>query len=259
MNSLLIVVLIILVILIFGNRNQKRKINKFEDNSSNEQISSNELLLYKKKGIKEFNLKGLYYLDLNPKLDVGNFIGIAETEYNEHDMYAIAIYNKDYKHYGYISRGNKRLNNSLEEWHNGKVMVWGGLDYNDYNDKWYGSVFLPIGLSIEQIKKIKKIFSLIDENNREIKNKINTTEKYFEILERHREIANLLQELNNPKEIFYIFPRNLIPSISKHLETEKNWKKLIELENYNDLILELSETFKKSTLNRIIKAKNKLQ
>jgi hypothetical protein len=53
----------------------------------------------------------------------------------------------------------------------------------------------------------------------------------------------------------YSFPRNLIPSISSHLEKEKNWEKLIELENHQDLINDLNTKFRETTLRRINIAK----
>ncbi len=62
----------------------------------------------------------------------------------------------------------------------------------------------------------------------------------------------------NPEELYYSFPKNLIPSISSHLEKEKNWEKLIELEKYQDLINELSEKFKGTTLKRINFAKENM-
>ena len=66
---------------------------------------------------------------------------------------------------------------------------------------------------------------------------------------------NLNPDLNNPIGFYYSFPKNLIPSISNHLEKEKNWEKLLKLEKHQDLILDLSEKFKEVTLNRINIAK----
>lgn len=94
-----------------------------------------EPLLYKKKGIKSFEMKGMYYRDLNPKLHNGQFIGFAKCEDNSHDMYAVGIYNRDNELLGYTPKGNKRLNSSLQEWNNGKVPAWGSLYYNDYDDR----------------------------------------------------------------------------------------------------------------------------
>lgn len=212
-------------------------------------------LLYKSKGIKTFDVKGMFYQNLNPKIHNGDFVGYAKTDNNSHDMYAVEIYNNENKLLGYLPKGNKRLNNTLNEWHNGKVIVWGGLSHDDYDDKWYGNVNIPIGLSENELEKVERILNLKSENQNQINKKEKSTEKYFEILNRHREISNLLTDLKNPKEFYYSFPKNLIPSISSYLEKEKNWKKLIELENHQDLISELSEKYKETTLRRIETAK----
>jgi len=47
--------------------------------------------------------------------------------------------------------------------------------------------------------------------------------------------------------------------ISKHLEKEKNWEKLIELDKFHDLINSLTDKFKTSTIKRIEKAKENLK
>lgn len=214
-----------------------------------------EKLLYKSKGIKAFDMKGMFYQNLNPQIHNGEFIGYAKTGSNSHDMYAVEIYNNENKLLGYTPKGNKRLNYSLDEWHNGKIIVWGGLSHDDYDDKWYGNVNIPVGFSENQLEKVERVLNLKSENQNQINKKEKTTEKYFEILNRHREISNLLSELKDPKEFYYSFPKNIIPSISSHVEKEKNWEKLLELEKHQDLIAELSEKFKETTLKRIEIAK----
>jgi hypothetical protein len=210
-----------------------------------------EKLLYKSKGIKTFDIKGMFYQNLNLQIHNCEFIGYAKTGSNSHDMYAVEIYNNENKLLGYTPKGNKRLNISLDEWHNGKIIVWGGLSHDDYDDKWYGNVNIPVGFSESQLEKVERVLNLKSENQNQINKKEKTTEKYFEILNRHREISNLLSELKNPKEFYYSFPKNIIPSISSHLEKEENWEKLLELEKHQDLISELSEKFKETTLKRI--------
>jgi hypothetical protein len=49
-----------------------------------------------------------------------------------------------------------------------------------------------------------------------------------------------------------------MPTLSKQLEKEKHWIKLIELEKYADLLNDLSTKFKETTLRRIEKAKENL-
>ncbi len=214
-----------------------------------------EDLLYKNKGIKVFDLKGMFHQKLNPNTDNGAFSGSARCEDNSHDKYAVGIYNEQNKLLGYTPKGNKRLNFSLNNWHNGKVTVWGNLRYDDFENKWYGTVNIPVGYSPEELEKLELILKLKLENENQIKLKEKETDKYFEILNKHQKIKELSTDLNNPAELYYSFPKNLVPSISSHLEKEKNWEKLVELEKHQDLINDLSEKYKEATLKRINTAK----
>lgn len=262
MTEFIAIIIIIIVIAYFIGKNKSKKSIKQQPNkvssskpSKVKRIETEENLLYKKKGIKAFDIKGMFYQKLNPETDNGEFIGFAKCENNSHDMYAVGIYNEDGKLLGYTPKGNKRLNLSLKEWHSGKTVTWGNLRHDDYDDKWYGTAYIPVGFTLGQIEKLERILKLKRENEIQIKLKEKETEKYFEILSKHREISKLLADIKNPEELFYSFPKNLIPSISSHLEKEKNWEKLIELEKYQDLINELSEKFKETTLKRINIAK----
>lgn len=219
------------------------------------QSSIQELLLYKKKGIKNFAMKGMYYRDLNPELHKGDFIGYAKCEDNDSDLFAVAIYNKEGEHLAYTGRGNERLSNSIQKWHKGKLVAWGYLLYDDYYDKWEGTVYMPVGYSEAKTQQFEQLLNLINTNKTLIKEKIKSTSLFFEILKNHTQIKLILNELEHPKELEYAFPKNVIPSISNHLEKEGNWKMLIELEKYTDLISELNEKYQRTTLNRIKKAK----
>ena len=267
MTEFIAIIIIIIVIAYFIGKSKSKKTVKTTKaivqpkktvQNPTEIHLTEEKLLYKTKGIKTFDMKGMFYQNLNPKINSGEFTGYAKTDNNSHDMYAVEIYNNENKLLGYTPKGNRRINTSLNEWHNGKVIVWGGLSHDDYDDKWYGNVYIPIGFTESQLEKVKQILNLKSENQNQINKKEKTTEKYFEILNRHREISNLLTELKNPEEFYYSFPKNLIPSISSHLEKEKNWDKLLELEKHQDLISELSEKFKETTLKRIELAKKNL-
>lgn len=261
-----IIVIIIVIAYFIGKNKSEKTVNKTRvivppKKSIEKTIEihlSEEKLLYKSKGIKTFDMKGMFYQNLNPQIHIGEFIGYAKTDINSHDMYAVEIYNIDNKLLGYTPKGNKRLNFSLDEWHSGKIIVWGALSHDDYDDKWYGSVNIPVGFSENQLEKVVQVLNLKSENQNQINKKEKTTEKYFEILNRHREISTLLSELKNPKEFHYSFPKNIVPSISNHLEKEKNWEKLLELEKHQDLIFELSEKFKETTLKRIEIAKKNI-
>jgi hypothetical protein len=264
MTEFIAIIIILIVITYFIGKRKTKKTSKVQikvvpkEQNTNRIDIVDEKILYKKKGIKTFVMKGMFYQNLNPKVHSGDFIGIGKCEDNSHDMYAVGIYNQQNELLGYTPKGNKRLNNSLTEWNNGKVPVWGGLSHDNYDDRWYGTVYIPVGLTTDQIEKVERVLSLISDNQTQIKKKEKSTEKYFEILKRHKEITKLLADLKNPKELYYSFPKNLIPSISNHLEKEKNWEKLLELEKYQDLISELSEKFKETTLKRIEKAKKKV-
>lgn len=257
MTTFLISVISIIVVAYFINKSKPKKSTSSKVKTSSSLKSETakstktvENLLYKNKGIKIFDLKGMFYQKLNLNTDNREFSGFAKCEDNSHDKYAVGIYNGQNKLLGYTPKGNKRLNLSLKNWHNGKVLVWGYLRFDDYEKKWYGTVNIPVGYSSEELEKLELILKLKLENENQIRLKEKETDKYFEILNKHRKIKELSTDLNNPAEINYSFPKNLIPSISSHLEKEKNWDKLIELEKHQDLIDELNEKFKETTLRR---------
>jgi hypothetical protein len=260
MSTFLIIFgIIILVIFTIGKSKSGTSLNSDRSShslSSKDENSQHEgLPLYKKKGIKSFEMKGMYYRDLIPEIHSGAFKGFAQCEDNSHDMYAVAVYNDRNELLGYTPKGNRRLNNSLRQWNQCEVPVWGSLFYDDYNDRWNGHVNIPVGLTNEQIQKLQSALSLMEANQDQIRKKEKSTVKYFEILTRHRQIVDLLSDLDNPSEINYSFPKNLLPTISSHLEREKNWDKLVELGQYQDLISQLNDKFREATLNRIKKAK----
>lgn len=268
MTEFIAIVVVIIVIAYFIGKNRSKKksseirkndpVKKTEVQKPKQDKIVTEKVLYKTKGIKSFDLKGMFYQKLNPKIHSGSFIGLAKCNKNSHDKYAVEIYNNENVLLGYTPKGNIRLNNSLKEWNNGKVIVWGGLGFDNFENKWLGTVHVPVGFTTVQLEKVQRVLNLMNENQLDIKSKEKSTDKYSEILKRHTEIKTLLNELNNPVEFYYSFPKNLIPSISSHLEKEKNWSKLIELEKHQDLISELNEKFKAKTLMRIEKAKENI-
>ncbi|MBT9189198.1 HIRAN domain-containing protein [Zobellia russellii] len=269
MVELVSVIIILIVTIYFIRKVKSGKASNSSRNTVNKKKNSTEKVnhirtagdktLYKKKGIKTFDLKGMFYQNLDFKSHTGEFVGFAKCENNSHDKHAVSIFNQENKLLGYAPKGNRRLNNSLVEWNNGKVLVWGEISYDDYDNKWYGVVYIPVGLTSSQLEKLEKVLNLKIENQAQIRKKEKSTIKYFEILDRHREIAKLLVSLNNPSEINYFFPKNLIPSISSHLEKEKNWEELLELEQHQDLIEALNEKYREKTLNRIELAKKMLK
>ena len=219
-------------------------------------ISTDDKLLYKSKEIKSFEIHGINYTRVNDQ-DFGDFIGYAICEYNSHDQYAVSIYKDKNKLIGFVPKGNKRLNNSITEWHDKRIIVWGNLRFDEYYKKWFGFVYIPVGLDERQIKLIENFVNLNHLNQKLLSKKEFSILEYFQILENHNTIISYLDKVEKREELDYNFPRIIIPSLSKKLETEKEWEKLIGLEKYSDLINELSEVFKNSTLKRIEKAKKK--
>lgn len=114
-----------------------------------------EKILYKIREVRKYEMMGIYYQNL-PVSEAGKFIGYVETEENPHDKYAVAVYKENHLHIGYVPRGSKRLSDSLNEWHNGKVFAWGKVRYNKDIDRWSGFVYVPLGLSDEEIESIKE-------------------------------------------------------------------------------------------------------
>ncbi|WP_339624557.1 hypothetical protein [uncultured Winogradskyella sp.] len=264
MAKLFIVVILIIVLAYFIGKNKTKTSCTKEDKSkqttntpqSKEQNQIPDKYLYKKIGIKECNMKGMFYQNLKPNIHSGIFYGFAKCEQTSHDQYAVGIYNFDNELLGYAPKGNKRLHNSIHAWNNRIAPAWGSLRYNDYKDEWYGHAEIAIGFNNEKTKQIECFLRLKNKNEELIRKQEKSTEKYFEILNNHSEIKTILSSLKEIVKLGYSFQTNLLPSISSHLEKEKNWKKLIELEKHTDLISELSEKFKQTTLRRIDKAKN---
>lgn len=213
---------------------------------------------YKKKGIKNFRIVGVKHYNLRPEEYGGGgrgFTGSIKTVENSHDKYAVGVFDSNGNQIGHTPKNNNRLHHSLNEWHNGKSLAWGHLRYDDYIKNWEGTVYSPIGYSSEEMEKIERIATLREEIRLETKNKENTTEGYFQILEKHRIIIQDLEDLKHPTDLDYAFPANFIPTVSKHLEKEKEWDSLLDLEKYDDLINQLNDRFKGATLKRIEKAK----
>jgi len=264
MNTFLIIIgfLIVLGYVVGTFQNNK----KVESKSNRKKITKQNIktetdLLYKKREIKSFSIKGTHFQKNVNSNDSGPFVGYVTTENNKHDKYAVAIYNNENKKIGFVPKGNYRLNESLKQWHNGKILAWGNLTWDDYHNdwNWYDCIVkIPIGLKTEELESIKRIFELRNNNGNILKKENVSSEDYFSYLENYYTINKEIDNLKIPDEFYEHFPKNLIPRISKQLEKEKKWEKLIELEQYSDLINDLSEKFKETTMTRIEKAKQNL-
>jgi hypothetical protein len=254
MNTTIIIGIVLIILFIIVRVGKKKSTTPEKSQKHNFTTGQN---LYQKKDIKNFAIVGTHYRKLNPK-EAGNFIGYVKCERNQHDKYAVAVYKDVNKHVGYTPKGNVKLSESIFAWHSGQVLAWGNLSYEEYDQSWYGTVYIPVGLTETQIEKIKESFDLLKKREL-IQNKENIlTSEYFDLLNDHLKIQENLADFGKDTGIYYEFSKKIIPSFSKQLEDEKDWESLIKLENYKELINELSEKFANSTLNRIEKAKKSL-
>jgi len=210
--------------------------------------------LYKLKGIKRFDLRGIQYRSLLP-IDEGQFVGIAKCDYNSHDQYAVAIFNERNVHIGFVPKGNKRLHDSLSQWHGGNLFVWGGIEQDSYDKKWRGEVYIPIGLSSDQIEKLEEIFSLLRNRDNILNKDSISSEEYFTILDFQQGIINNVSHLKDSTGIYFELPSRILSTLSKQLETERDWTRLIVLENHINLIEKLNDKYAGAIKKRIIKAK----
>ena len=261
MIIIIAVILIGLTIFFFGIISRKEN-ELVDDKKETQRKSSNTTsgeVTYVQRGLKYFDINGIFFSDLN-KEEYGKgkrFYGVAIPQNNKHDKYAVAIYDVEKTHLGFVPKGNKRLNNSISKWHNGVALAYGHIYYEKYHDDWIGSVHIPIGFSDDEYQKINDILVLDFDNQENFKIKEHTIGKYFEILENWKEVKTLISEISD-FEYQPSVPKNIIPRISKKLEKEKQWDRLVELEKYSDLINVLSKTYFDVTLRRIELAKKNL-
>jgi hypothetical protein len=260
---LIIIAFLIFLGYIVGTFQNNKNVDSKSDTKKipKQNVKTETDFLYKKREIKSFNIHGMHFQKNLNSDDAGAFIGYVTVENNPHDKYAVAVYNNQNKKLGYVPKGNQRLNESLRQWHDGKVFAWGGLTWEDYFKDWskyHCSVEIPIGLKKEEIDSIKKIFDLEQKNVDLLKMEKVSTDDYFNYIGNYYEKNRTIESLKIDCDFNKSFPRNLIPTISKQLEKEKNWIKLIELEKYADLLNDLSTKFKETTLRRIEKAKENL-
>jgi hypothetical protein len=100
-------------------QSNKQSINK----STTIDINAEGSHLYKKRGVKEFEIVGIKYRRINLDQN-GDFEGYVCVEENEHDPYAVAVYNNLNIKLGYVPAGSTRLYYSLKKWHGGKTYAY---------------------------------------------------------------------------------------------------------------------------------------
>lgn len=133
MGWLVVIVLIFIVTCVLINFNHNETSNSSDDNYYSSGF--NNLWLETRKGYSKFKMVGMYYRNLR-RSDIGKFEGYAKSELNNtHDRYAVAIYNNNGKHIGYLPSGNKSTHDLILN-NGGSLPAYGYIscdsDFNDF-------------------------------------------------------------------------------------------------------------------------------
>ncbi len=219
--------------------------------SQNANFAPNEL--YKTAGIKHVEIK-----DIPETISItngsGHFTGEALVQPTEHDKYNVNIVDENGTLVGHAEK-NRRLSNSLSAWHHGQIFVFGKIHRNGDESPVTGYAFIPAGFKPEDIDHLKLVFEKLEKRHKTLEKLDISSEEYLKILEDHHFISEILKKMGISEEVDARLPKKIIPSLSKQLEDEQNWDGLIKLEQYSDLINELSERFAGTTYRRIGKAR----
>ena len=137
-------ILIAIVIYLFWIR-PKIKINKSKELQNN---------------LLKYGIKGMLYRNFNHKLHSGPFFGyICNEPENPQDKNAIAIYNNNGLHLGYIPKWKtEELKSILGEQLNEAVQIFGAVSYDRTTRNWSGIVFIPNGINTDQQAKLYQQF-----------------------------------------------------------------------------------------------------
>ncbi|MCO6149094.1 hypothetical protein [Flavobacterium sp. NRK1] len=241
---------------------QKSRINNIAKNTTqsisikknNTSESKNKKTGDLRREVKSYDIKGLEYRNIKDS-DRGFFYGYISHIAHEKDKNAIQIINSDNKLIGYLPKGKSKLVKHLYEWHNGTLPCWGNIT-NDYYFR--GSyVSFPLGSPANEINKYVQILE-IDKTNTILKNKKSISpDEVFTIFDNYLKAHEIYLTLEN-KLILIDSPYNLIAGFTKRLEENKDWNRLIKLENYMHIINHMPKTTKPATLRRIEIAKSEL-
>lgn len=103
--------------------------------------------LEKRKGFTKYQVVGMYYRKLK-KSDMGEFEGYAKAEkYNTHDSFAVAIYNNQGKHVGYLPAGNKYIHELILD-NNGTLPAYGYISSDSYGNDYTGEVAIKTNTAL---------------------------------------------------------------------------------------------------------------
>ena len=245
-------------------KNKQYYISNKPDRQFYQEKSEIESDLYKNIEYRDFIIKGLYHRDEDVLMRSLSFYGYAKCENNSHDRYAVGIYNNYNELVGYTPRGNKKLYNSIQEWHGGKVIFWGGIDFNDYYDTFKyrftnAGVTIPVGFSSDELDIIhaylikKSYWYDLYNSYIETERPVDKGEKLLNVSYEIEKISKNLRG-NYFEGQFPGIPLSMIPSISNRMEKNKDWKGLINLKKFRREIEKLSAVKKNATIRRIEKA-----
>ena len=244
---LLCLILIFLVYLFLKNSNNtETTVSKNSDRYDQ---------VFKKRVVRSYQLKGMYYRKLDPSIHSGHFIGYASPENNQHDQFAVAIYNNDNEQLGWTPKTNYRLHRSIIEWDDSRALAFGKLGYQD---EWYGYVYILVGLD-EDIQKL--IIDLV-RNSIELSSLMKTKDKDVEMYKRIFDLDVKITESNKSYNctefINEVVGKSIISSGSRKFEQNRLWGDLILLESYGKLIKTMSDRNRLAVLKRIERAKSEL-
>tara|TARA_B110000971_G_C19948728_1_gene472282 strand:- start:277 stop:876 length:600 start_codon:yes stop_codon:yes gene_type:complete len=197
----------------------------------------------------------MYYRKLDASTHSGHFMGYASPENNQHDQFAVAIYNDDNEQLGWIPKNNYKLHRSIIEWDDSRALAFGKLGYRD---EWYGYVYILVGLD-EDTQGL--IIDLVH-NSIELSSLMKTKDKDVDIYKRIFNLDIKISESNksyNCTEFINVeVGKSIISSGSRKFEQNSLWGELILLESYGKLIETMSDRNRLAVLKRIERAKLEL-
>lgn len=208
---------------------------------------------------KDFPIVGMEYSDVH-KSKPGLFFGEAVCDYSDYDKYSICIYDQNDIQIGYIPRGQRKLHGILKNTHSGIIFCWGSIRQPQETGEWRGGrVYIPYGLTKNEVQNVKQAFELQRKRNMILHEIQGKEDNFIKALEIQRKIDLILKRYPEI-DVYDTFklPKSHFPSVVKALSENQEWQKIIELDQYEEYINELSENLKKALKSRIETAKDKI-
>lgn len=127
------------------NPSIKNKSNSSKDNYYSSGFGN--LWLETRKGYSKFEMVGMYYRKLG-RSDIGKFEGYVKSELNNiHDKYAVAIYNNNGKHIGYLPSGNKNIHDLILN-NGGSLLAYGYISCDSNFNNLTGEVAIKTNIAL---------------------------------------------------------------------------------------------------------------